>query len=96
MTNGYLTGTLTVFGTALSIKMEPNYANGYETICVDTKPNDNDPSLKETEPSKAIFDLAGYQLAIEGCILPPLAANRWNLSRDSNAPPKNKDNRRDG
>ena len=75
MTNGYLTGTLTVFGTALSIKMEPNFANGYETICVDTKPNDNDPSLKETEPSKAISDLTGYQLAIEGCILPGLAAD---------------------
>ena len=37
MTNGYLTGTLTVFGTALSIKMEPNHTNGYETIYVDTK-----------------------------------------------------------
>ena len=75
MTNGYLTGTLTVFGTALSIKMEPNHANGYETIYVDTKPNDTDPSLKETKPSKAILDLNGYQLAIEGCILPGLAAD---------------------
>ena len=75
MTNGYLTGILTVFDTALSIKMEPNFANGYETIYVDTKPNDTDPSLKETKPSKAILDLNGYQLAIEGCILPGLAAD---------------------